>query len=32
MIMNAFIISFHLKYLIEDRRVFEDLLPGEFSK
>lgn len=32
MIMNVLIISFHLNYLIEERQVFEDLLPGESSK
>lgn len=32
MIMNVLIISFRLKYLIDDRQVFEDLLPGEASK
>ena len=32
MIMNALIISFHLKYLIEDRQASANLLPGEFSK
>lgn len=32
MIMNVLIISFRLKYLIDDRQVFEDLLLGEASK
>ena len=32
MIMNVLIIRFRSKYLIDDRQVFEDLLPGESSK